>query len=520
MTILESRPQIPLSRSRLKGLLLVVIVAIGLASAGALLVAEQPLLALTAVLALPLIGATLTWPDMATLVTIFILYSNIAVIAVRFNNVPYVVGAAFPLLLAIPLAAYLVLRRQKIVFTTALPFLIIFLFVQFLGTLFARNFNEAFNELTVFIIEGVAIYVLITNVVRTPKLLRRIIWVLLMAGVVISVVPIYQQLTGDFENVYGGFGQMSERGFRTGEEDLFGDVRQTRLAGVIGEQNRFAQVLLMLVPLGVFQFWSRGKQSKALRILTMLATAIIFTGVLLTFSRGAAVAIVIMFFVMAFMRLIKWSQLAVVILIMILLPLLLPQYGTRLSSLKTLPAFFSPDTHVDNSVFESRTTEMIAAFLVFADHPIVGVGPGMFKYYSTDYGNQVNPGVLEGTRESHNLFLGIAADHGILGLISFLCIVGVTLYELLRSRKWLAQHKPELLNLVNAFVLVIVVYLGTGLFLHLSYARYFWLMMALAGAAGAIVRTYQEEEARQMNKLFVPFDRSVSYRLTGELTHD
>jgi O-antigen ligase len=276
----------------------------------------------------------------------------------------------------------------------------------------------------------------------------------------------------------------------------------------------------MLVPLGVFQFWSRGKQSKALRILTMLATAIIFTGVLLTFSRGAAVAIVIMFFVMAFMRLIKWSQLAVVILIMILLPLLLPQYGTRLSSLKTLPDFFSPDTHVDNSVFESRTTEMIAAFLVFADHPIVGVGPGMFKYYSTDYGNQVNPGVLEGTRESHNLFLGIAADHGILGLISFLCIVGVTLYELLRSRKWLAQHKPELLNLVNAFVLVIVVYLGTGLFLHLSYARYFWLMMALAGAAGAIVRTYQEEEARQMNKLFVPFDRSVSYRLTGELTHD
>jgi hypothetical protein len=35
-------------------------------------------------------------------------------------------------------------------------------------------------------------------------------------------------------------------------------------------------------------------------------------------------------------------------------------------------------------------------------------------------------------------------------------------------------------------MLSIITYMTTGLFLHLSYARYFWLMLALAGAAAHI----------------------------------
>jgi hypothetical protein len=36
-------------------------------------------------------------------------------------------------------------------------------------------------------------------------------------------------------------------------------------------------------------------------------------------------------------------------------------------------------------------------------------------------------------------------------------------------------------------MLALVGYLAAGLFLHLSYARYFWLMLALAGAAAAVI---------------------------------
>ncbi|MCI0395965.1 MAG: O-antigen ligase family protein [Chloroflexi bacterium] len=495
-TIGETRPYDFQPRSRLLGLFLVAASALAVAAAGGLLASEQPLLAVVAILALPLTVAILTWPDVATLATIFILYSNIAAVAVRFHDVPYLVGAAFPLLLVIPLTAHLVLRRQKLVFTPALPFILLFLFIQFLGTLFARDINGAFAELTVFIIEGLGIYFLITNVVRTPEMLRRVVWVLLLAGVALAVVPIYQQLTGDFDNIYGGFGQISEVGFRTGEETLLGEVRQPRLAGAIGEQNRFAQILLMLVPLGLFRFW--GERSLLLRLLALLVTAVIGVGVILTFSRGVAVGFLLLLVIIAFMRLIKPYQIIAVLLVAFLLLALLPQYGTRLASLQSLLALFSDEDSLEDGSIEGRTTEMLAAALVFADHPLIGVGPGMFKYYSTEYGNRINPGILEGTREAHSLYLGVAADNGFLGLVSFLAIVTVTLFNLLRARRQLARSRPELANLAGTFALAIVAYLTTGLFLHLSYARYFWLMMALAGAAGAIARAAQESELVQL----------------------
>jgi hypothetical protein len=40
--------------------------------------------------------------------------------------------------------------------------------------------------------------------------------------------------------------------------------------------------------------------------------------------------------------------------------------------------------------------------------------------------------------------------------------------------------------MATAFSLSVVTYMTTGIFLHLSYARYFWLIMALAGAAALI----------------------------------
>ena len=54
--------------------------------------------------------------------------------------------------------------------------------------------------------------------------------------------------------------------FKTGEEALHGNVMQRRLAGPLGEQNRYAQIMLMLVPLGLFRFW--GERSIALRQLS------------------------------------------------------------------------------------------------------------------------------------------------------------------------------------------------------------------------------------------------------------
>jgi hypothetical protein len=39
---------------------------------------------------------------------------------------------------------------------------------------------------------------------------------------------------------------------------------------------------------------------------------------------------------------------------------------------------------------------------------------------------------------------------------------------------------------VTGFILVVVAYLATGMSMHFSYTRYFWLILGLAGAAGSM----------------------------------
>jgi hypothetical protein len=46
---------------------------------------------------------------------------------------------------------------------------------------------------------------------------------------------------------------------------------------------------------------------------------------------------------------------------------------------------------------------MGAAGLVFVDHPVIGVGPGMFKYYSWDYAELIGLGTRADSEESGEL---------------------------------------------------------------------------------------------------------------------
>jgi O-antigen ligase len=126
----------------------------------------------------------------------------------------------------------------------------------------------------------------------------------------------------------------------------------------------------------------------------------------------------------------------------------------------------------------------MAALLVFRDHPLLGVGPGeFFRRYSAQYGNALDLRFLDENRRAHTLYLEIAADTGVLGLAVFLGVVGTTIAALWRVNELWRRRDRELASLAEAFLLALVAYLATGIFLQLAYQRYFWFLIALANAA-------------------------------------
>ena len=151
----------------------------------------------------------------------------------------------------------------------------------------------------------------------------------------------------------------------------------------------------------------------------------------------------------------------------------------------------------------------LAAWYTFADHPIIGVGPGQyFREFSQDYANRLDLRYFESDRRAHNMYLELAADAGVLGLAAFAGLLGITLLRLHRLNRRFRSARPDLSMLAGSFFFALVGYLSTAVFLHLSYQRYFWVLLALANAAIWILEREPQPQApvdgRRTQATFAP----------------
>ena len=430
-------------------------------------------------------SARITGLDLAILAFFFVFHTNLSVIAVQFHGVPKNVGSAVVLVLLLPLIHYTLIDRRPLVVTTALPFIFLFLAVLFLSAVASGDPDGSRSWLQLYLTEGLLLFVLIVNAVRTPALLHRIIWTLLLAGAFLGALSIIQELTHSYGNTYGGLAQVDRLeeggGFDVSEDSETKQLRP-RLGGPIGSENRYAQILIVLVPLALYRMLREPKRSR--RLLAAGAGLLILGGMVLTFSRGAAVGLAAVLVLMAVFRELPLRYLVFASAIATALTLaVVPEYVTRVSSLVGVGALASGESSEADGALRGRQTSNLAAFAVFMDHPILGVGPGQyFHEFSAQYANQLDIRYFEKDRRAHNLYLELAADGGLLALLGFGAVVGVTLVQLHRlNRRW-RRDRPDLALLAGSFFFALIAYLATGTFLHLSYMRYFWALLALANA--------------------------------------
>jgi putative inorganic carbon (hco3(-)) transporter len=453
-----------------------------------------------------------TWPsrvaggggraaEICTLAFFFILYTNLAVVAVRYHGVPQILGAAFALLLLVPLVRHVVIQREPLVVTPALPFVFAFLGALFLAATLSSEPQLARGALPLYLSEGLLLYLLVSNAVRTTRILNRVVWILILAGSLLGALSVYQELTHSYANDFGGFAQVDR--FETGggfniapeSEDK---VLRPRLGGPLGSENRYAQILAVLLPLALVRAFR--EPSRRLRLLAAGGSLLITGGILLTFSRGAAVGLAATLVLIVLFREIRVRHLALLLAVLTAVVLfVVPDYVVRLGSLEgatASPLSAESSDDVDSAIL-GRQTENRAAWQTFLDHPLVGVGPGVyFREYSREYANRLGLRYLGSERRAHSLYLELAADTGMIGLGAFLGMVGATMIYLYRSARLWRPHDPQRAMLASSFFFALVAYLTTAAFLHLSYQRYFWVMLGLANAVIWTLRREAEEQLK------------------------
>lgn len=432
---------------------------------------------------------------------LFLVYLNAPVVAVRMHGAPFLLAAAIPLGLAIPVAYRVLVRGEPLRLPTALLAAMVMLLLYAVSALVSVRPYDSMDSLGEWLLEGVLLALLIANAVRSRAEIQMAAIALIGAGAVMGVIAIAQQALGATDHNFFGFGQL---------DAVISDAEgrlQRRLAGPIGETNRFAQIMAVLIPIAAgCALTSKGWT----RLAYWAATLAICGGMVLAFSRGAIVALVLAVpFALAF-RMLRVRHLVASLVAAVCMLAALPHYAERVFSIgevamQSLGVGGVGLRHADGAA-RGRLTEMKAAGLLFMDHPVLGAGPGLAPHYYEEYAGVVGGKVRTGTRRSHNLFLQLAAETGLIGLLAFGLVVALVFRELDRARRRLEISDRPLWGIVCGLELALVVSLTTSLFLHAAYIRYFWVLIGVSIAASVrqrppvlvtlLARMFRETAAR------------------------
>lgn len=413
--------------------------------------------------------------------SIGLIWSNAVVVTGGVVGAPEIVGVVPQLMMLALVLGRWVIGQASIVTTPAFRMLLLYGAVLLVTGLTADFTSPVLDRSLSFFLEGILLWLLVVNVVSDRRTLQRALLAMILAGAMLGSTSMVQYVTRTFDDDYVGFAQLAEDETALYQADSSYTPRQS---GSIGEKNRYAQVLLVTLPFAVAL--SRRRRGATAFALALGAAGLI-AGIGLSGSRGAAVGVIAVVGVLTAYRVVSARNIAVLAAAVAAVLLLLPSYRERVVSIADAAGGVEDSAEEDGAVL-GRVAENLAALEMFVDNPVLGVGPGGYPYKYEDYAQTIGFNIREGPREPHNLYLGLGSEMGLVGLVSFMAIVTVLVYQ--SHRAWMAVRSIDRgqADLVAAGIAAIAAYLVTGVFLHLSYERYLWLLLAMTDVVVRVAR--------------------------------
>lgn len=413
------------------------------------------------------------------LALIVISYTRVSDVLVQYHGAPSVAKLFVPALLLIIFARWLILDKKPAPWTKTAVLLGIYGLVGLASLLYARDAAAAQAALSDYVKDSLIVLVIVM-ILQRGETLRRVVWALLLSAIFLATITTFQHLTGTFTNNYGGFALAEV-------QQIIGKTNDFRIAGPLSS-NFYALILIPMVPLAMDRLWH--EKSNWLRFLAAWALIVSVLSIVFTYSRGGFVALVVVVVLMLLRMKLNPLFIAALVAVGLLIWQFLPaQYTDRIGTLSDL---FGGETSTAVSTdisFRGRLSETTVAWLMFLDHPIQGVGLANYNDNYQDYSQNLGLDTRLEARSAHSLYLEIAAETGLIGLIAFGAILWVLFQGLAQSNAIFKQARlPDYAHLTIALAIAILGYLVGSVFLHLAYARYFWLFIGLGLAVPNVAR--------------------------------
>lgn len=404
----------------------------------------QPALYLVAILSIIYIRILFSKPEYSVIITV--------------ATLPFLPTMVICAEIIVTLFAYIlkVIRgKRSLKFDILDVFVVVFAAFMFLGGLFSVTPSGSLPPACVFIC-FIASYFLIVNLIKTKYLQRKILGLSLVSFAICSLYGIYQNFFAPPDTTWT-------------DEEMFTDIA-TRVVSTFENPNVFGEYLIMLIPVA-FAFALISKRFSQ-RTLSVAVLAVSLAALIYTWSRGAWIGCIgslIIFFVIVT----KYS-LGTYCIGLLSVPLMIP---------------FLPSSIIDRFTSIGNMTDSSTSYRVFIweasanmikDNFIAGIGIGT-EAFQTVYSEYALAGI-ERAPHSHNLYLQLLVELGVLGFAVFLITIFLFYSKVFSFLKISEDRESKLI--IGAVACGLLAILAQGLTDYVWYNyrvfAFFWMMLGIA----------------------------------------
>ena len=449
--------------------------AFGLLAGG---VSIEPKLAVLA-FGCAIVAVALKWADFALGLLILALYLNLSEIL---TALPSSLSVVDILVLVASAAMILRLWNEKRRPTIGAPVLwaLIAYMASIAATLFVADDPSLPIEKLAYTTKSIVFVVIVVLTANTPARTTKLLWGFLAAALVLGITGTFQFLSGPVDMNFGGLAEYARYVEFGSVVDPYESTDPLRLNGPIDDPNAYAQILITLVPLTWGVMLIRGPI--LYRILAAVAVGLVLITLVATHSRSALVTLALLSIAMLFVwhrRRIVSAIVVFVFLVSVGAALAPPSYYARLAELVEFTTNSSSDVATGDVALRGRSAEMHIAIEMALDHPVLGIGVGHYVRNFQAYSNRLGFLPRQQDRQAHSLYLEIAAERGIVGLVAFAALIFVAFRPALTARRQLlSQGRIDEARVIEAFAIALGAYLVFALVLHQAYEHYFWVTLA------------------------------------------
>ena len=301
---------------------------------------------------------------------------------------------------------------------------------------------------------------LLATLVDTPARLRRVAWLLSLIAVPLALTGIKNFLFGVFMT-----------------DDVYFPVHRIRgyEAPLTDNPNDLALMLNLILPLTVALLLIERRRGARLLLMGMALISVL--AIVVTFSRGGFLTLVItgvLFGRRLFARARVGLAVAVVVTALAAAPFLPSSYLNRLGTITNIQA--DPTGSA-----QERWRDTVAAAHFALSHPILGAGFGMNALALNEERGAFWKAV-------HNVYLQLAVELGLAGLVLYLLLVVGTLKSVGAVRRGTAGDPAslDLFHLAGGLHVAIIAFVVEAVFHPVAYHLYFFFIAGLAVALKAI----------------------------------